>query len=110
MNEKILKHHLDRAAYVYVRQSTNRQVRDNHQGRQRQYDLAERARELSFARVVVIDDDQGKDWQRVGRTSRVSIFASSCLRRRSWRRLRSGSFALGTQQIEIGITLLICAP
>ena len=61
MNDKIGPQHLDRAAYVYVRQSTGHQVRNHHQGRQRQYDLAERARQLQFARVVVIDDDQGKD-------------------------------------------------
>jgi DNA invertase Pin-like site-specific DNA recombinase len=60
MNDKITRQHLDRAAYVYVRQSTGHQVRHHHQGRQRQYDLATRARELGFARVEVIDDDQGK--------------------------------------------------
>jgi excisionase family DNA binding protein len=60
MNEKILTHHRERAAYVYVRQSTGHQVKHHHEGRQRQYDLAKRARELAFSRVVVIDDDQGK--------------------------------------------------
>ena len=60
MSDKITSEHLDRAAYVYVRQSTVHQVRHHHQGRQRQYDLAARARELGFARVKVIDDDQGK--------------------------------------------------
>jgi len=60
MNDKINREHLDRGAYVYVRQSTGHQVRHHHQGRQRQYDLAARARELGFARVEVIDDDQGK--------------------------------------------------
>jgi DNA invertase Pin-like site-specific DNA recombinase len=60
MNDKIAKQHLDLAAYVYVRQSSGHQVRHHHQGRQRQYDLAERARQLGFARVEVIDDDQGK--------------------------------------------------
>ena len=60
MNEKIQSQHRNRAAYVYVRQSTGHQVRHHHQGRQRQYDLAARARELAFASVVVIDDDQGK--------------------------------------------------
>jgi len=60
MNEKIQAQHRSRAAYVYVRQSTGHQVRHHHQGRQRQYDLAARARELEFARVVVIDEDQGK--------------------------------------------------
>ncbi len=60
MNEKIQSQHRNRAAYVYVRQSTGHQVRHHHQGRQRQYDLADRARELEFARVIVIDEDQGK--------------------------------------------------
>lgn len=60
MNDKIQSHHLARAAYVYVRQSTGHQVRHHHQGRQRQYDLSARARELAFPRVVVVDDDQGK--------------------------------------------------
>ena len=60
MNDKIQPQHRSRAAYVYVRQSTGHQVRHHHQGRQRQYDLATRARELSFARVTVIDEDQGK--------------------------------------------------
>jgi len=60
MNEKIQSQHRNRAAYVYVRQSTSHQVRHHHQGRQRQYDLAARARELEFARVIVIDEDQGR--------------------------------------------------
>ena len=60
MNDKITPRHLDRDAYVYVRQSSAHQVRHNHQGRQRQYDLAQRAGELGFKRVEVIDDDQGK--------------------------------------------------
>lgn len=60
MNEKIQEHHLDRYAFVYVRQSTGHQVRNHHQGRQRQYDLSGRARELGFSRIAVIDEDQGK--------------------------------------------------
>ena len=60
MNDKIQQHHRDRAAYIYVRQSTGHQVRHHHQGRQRQYDLAARAKEYCFSNVVVIDDDQGK--------------------------------------------------
>ena len=60
MHDKMTQHHLERTAYIYVRQSTSHQVRNHHQGRQRQYDLADRARQLHFARVIVIDDDQGK--------------------------------------------------
>jgi DNA invertase Pin-like site-specific DNA recombinase len=59
MNDKIQDHHRERGAYIYLRQSTSHQVRHNHQGRQRQYDLAAHAKELEFSRVVVIDEDQG---------------------------------------------------
>jgi DNA invertase Pin-like site-specific DNA recombinase len=59
-SHKITSEHLPRSAYVYVRQSTLRQVREHDQGRQRQYELAERAQQLGFAKTVVIDDDQGK--------------------------------------------------
>jgi excisionase family DNA binding protein len=60
MKDKITPQHLARRACVYVRQSSVHQVRHHHQGRQRQYDLAQRAGELGFKRVEVIDDDQGK--------------------------------------------------
>jgi len=60
MSEKISEQHVKLDAYIYVRQSTGHQVRHHHQGRQRQYDLSDRARQLGFHRVVVIDDDQGK--------------------------------------------------
>jgi len=47
-------------AWVYVRQSTMNQVRNNHEGQRRQYALADRARGLGFAKVQVIDDDLGR--------------------------------------------------
>jgi DNA invertase Pin-like site-specific DNA recombinase len=59
MNEKIRPTHLERAAYVYIRQSTLNQVRNHQESRRRQYDLEARARELGFTRVVVIDEDLG---------------------------------------------------
>jgi len=59
MSEKIRPDHLERAAYVYVRQSSVHQVRHHREGQQRQYGLADRARQLGFVRVVVIDDDLG---------------------------------------------------
>jgi len=59
MSDKIRPHHLERAAYVYVRQSSLQQVRHHREGQQRQYGLADRARHLGFVRVVVIDDDLG---------------------------------------------------
>lgn len=60
MSDKITAQHLERQAIVYVRQSTSYQVRHNKESQRRQYALAERARELGFAEVVVIDDDLGR--------------------------------------------------
>ena len=57
--EKIRAEHLERAGYVYVRQSSLHQVRHHLEGQRRQYALADRARELGFTAVVVIDDDLG---------------------------------------------------
>lgn len=60
MNEKITEAHRQRHAYVYVRQSTPHQVRHHQQGRERQYELVERAKQLGFAKTILIDDDQGR--------------------------------------------------
>jgi len=60
MNEKIKAYHLERGAYVYVRQSTPYQVRNNLESKERQYALARRAEQLGFAKVVVIDEDLGR--------------------------------------------------
>lgn len=60
MSEKIKPEHLDRAAYVYIRQSTTYQVRFHLEGQKRQYGLSERARALGFGQVVVIDEDLGR--------------------------------------------------
>jgi DNA invertase Pin-like site-specific DNA recombinase len=59
MNEKITQAHLERSAYVYVRQSTLQQVQHNLESSRRQYELAERARALGFKDVVVVDEDLG---------------------------------------------------
>jgi DNA invertase Pin-like site-specific DNA recombinase len=60
MSEKIRDEHLKRAAYVYIRQSSSQQVRFHLEGQKRQYGLAERARQLGFHEVVVIDEDLGR--------------------------------------------------
>ena len=38
MSDKIRRDHLERAAYVYVRQSTPHQVRNHLESKERQYD------------------------------------------------------------------------
>ncbi len=60
MNEKVKPHHLERGAYVYVRQSTPYQVRNNLESKERQYALEGRAQQLGFSKVVVIDEDLGR--------------------------------------------------
>lgn len=58
---KVQTIHLDRDAYVYIRQSTLQQVRENVQSTERQYGLVERAVELGWPRerVEVVDEDLG---------------------------------------------------
>src|SRR3989449_2177907 len=60
MNPKLTPDHLRRCAVVYVRQSSIGQVLHNRESQLRQYSLADRARELGFREVVVIDDDLGR--------------------------------------------------
>jgi DNA invertase Pin-like site-specific DNA recombinase len=71
MHNKVTASHLKRAAYLYVRQSTLRQVLENTESTKRQYGLRERAVALGWPhdRVVVIDSDLGQsgaDSDRVG--------------------------------------------
>lgn len=60
--EKIQARHLSRNAYLYVRQSTLRQVFENTESTQRQYALRERAVSLGWRidQVFVIDSDLGQ--------------------------------------------------
>jgi len=59
---KIRAEHLALAAFVYVRQSSLRQVRNHLESQRRQYAFADQAAALGWSRerVVVIDEDQGK--------------------------------------------------
>lgn len=58
---KVNADHLRRGAYLYIRQSTLRQVMENTESAKRQYALRQRAVALGWARedIVVIDCDQG---------------------------------------------------
>jgi len=64
MNEslKVQTHHVDRDAYLYIRQSSMRQVVENVESAKRQYALRARATALGWPddRIVVIDSDQGE--------------------------------------------------
>ena len=68
MNELISSHikvqsrHLQRNAYLYIRQSTMRQVVENTESTKRQYELRERALALDWQseQIRIIDCDQGR--------------------------------------------------
>ena len=60
MSDKMSPTHRQRTAYVYVRQSTGHQVRYHQESQRRQYALADHARGLGFAQVVIIDEDLGR--------------------------------------------------
>ena len=70
--------HLAREAIVYVRQSTVDQVNNNVESRRRQYGLVERARQLGWADVSVIDDDLGRSGSGVSRPGFEKLLAAIC--------------------------------
>jgi len=61
-HRKVTSQHLKRNAYLYVRQSTLRQVMENTESTKRQYALREKAVALGWPveRIVVIDADLGQ--------------------------------------------------
>src|ERR1700686_1362574 len=56
---KIKPEHLARKAIVYLRQSSERQVRQNKESQQLQYAMAERVRALGWKQVEIINSDLG---------------------------------------------------
>ncbi len=59
---KIARHHRERMAIVYVRQSTLQQVERHQESTRLQYALVERALQLGWAKeqILVIDEDLGR--------------------------------------------------
>ena len=75
---KITPEHLARQAVVYIRQSTADQVANNLESQRRQYGLADRARQLGWSDVVVIDDDLGRSGGGVARPGFEKLLAAIC--------------------------------
>jgi DNA invertase Pin-like site-specific DNA recombinase len=75
---KITAEHLARSAYVYIRQSTADQLTHNHESRRRQYGLANRARQLGWTKVEVIDDDLGRSGGGIARPGFERLLAVIC--------------------------------
>jgi DNA invertase Pin-like site-specific DNA recombinase len=59
---KVQPHHLERRAYLYIRQSSMRQVIENIESAKRQYALRGRAIALGWRdeQIIVVDNDQGE--------------------------------------------------
>lgn len=79
MNSKLTVDRLRRRALVYVRQSSPGQVLHHLESQRLQYGLTERARQLGFAEIRVIDDDQGRSGDgRVERPGFQQLVAEVC--------------------------------
>jgi hypothetical protein len=94
---KVTADHLRRDAYLYVRQSTPRQVVENVESTQRQYALRDRAVAAGWPaeRIHVIDNDLGKS-------------GSSATARDGFQRLVS-EVALGQAGIVMGLEVSVAA-
>jgi excisionase family DNA binding protein len=75
---KIAADHLMRRAYVYIRQSTPDQVHKNLESQRRQYGLADRARDLGWQDVEVIDDDLGRSGAGIKRPGFDRLLGGLC--------------------------------
>lgn len=75
---KITVEHLARSAFVYIRQSTADQLMHNQESRRRQYGLADRARQLGWTSVEVIDDDLGRSGAGINRPGFERLLAAIC--------------------------------
>src|SRR6202166_492169 len=75
---KITSEHLARAAFIYVRQSTAYQVVNNLESQRRQYGLVERARQLGWDDVELVDDDLGRSGGGTVRPGFEKLLAAIC--------------------------------
>ena len=75
---RVTPEHLSRAAWVYVRQSTPGQVRQHHESRGRQYALQDRARQLGWCDIEVVDEDLGRSGGGTERPGYDRLLAAVC--------------------------------
>ncbi len=75
---KVTSEHLARAAFVYVRQSTAYQVVNNLESQRRQYGLVDRARQLGWSDVQIVDDDLGRSGGGTVRPGFEKLLAAIC--------------------------------
>src|SRR6201994_4422456 len=75
---KIMPEHLARTAFIYVRQSTAYQVVNNLESQRRQYGLVDRARQLGWDDIQIVDDDLGKSGGGTARPGFEKLLAAIC--------------------------------
>ena len=75
---KITAEHLQRNACVYIRQSTPGQLAHNLESQRRQYGLADRAKQLGWTTVEIIDDDLGRSGGGIARPGFERLLAAIC--------------------------------
>jgi len=75
---KITPEHLGRIAIVYIRQSTAYQVANNLESQRRQYGLVDRARQLGWSEVEVLDEDLGRSGGGAARPGFEKLLAAIC--------------------------------
>ena len=75
---KIQKGHLDRAAYIYVRQSSLTQVEQNLESQRRQFALVDRAKDLGWHDIRVVDDLGRSGGGQVERQGFETLLADVC--------------------------------
>jgi DNA invertase Pin-like site-specific DNA recombinase len=83
-DSKINSSHLNRNAYIYIRQSTDHQVRENIESQQRQYELVNLAQQYKWHEdsIIVIDDDLGRSASSAtGRTGFAKLVADVALKK-----------------------------
>jgi len=79
ISPKITAGHLQRAAYIYVRQSTLTQVHEHLESQRRQYALTEQAQAWGWHRIEVVDEDLGRSGSgRVARPGFERLVAAVC--------------------------------
>ena len=79
-SHKIKPPHLARKAVVYLRQSSERQVRNNVESKRLQYALKTQAKELGWKDVEVLDVDLGSSasWGAATRPGFDQLVSSAC--------------------------------
>ena len=97
-HEKVSAEHLKRNAYLYIRQSTLRQVFENTESTIRQYDLRQRAIALGWPieRIIVIDSDLGQSAATAADREGFQKLVTEVSLEKSRDRTRPGSLATGT--------------